>query len=42
MLKAEREHLEKSNVDLMKRVSDLQSMQTPVSVIGAKFNARIW
>lgn len=33
MLKAERDHLEKSNVDLMKRVSDLQSMQTPVSVI---------
>lgn len=42
MLKAERDHLEKSNMDLMKKLSDLQSMQTPVSVIGIKFNIRIW
>jgi hypothetical protein len=33
VLKAERDHLEKSNVDLRKKVSDFQSMQTPVSVI---------
>jgi hypothetical protein len=42
MLKAERDHLEKSNMDLMKRVSDLRSMQTPVSVMGIQFNTRIW
>jgi hypothetical protein len=31
MLKAERDHLEKSNMDLRKKVANLQSMQTPVS-----------
>jgi hypothetical protein len=42
MLKAERDHLEKGNMDLMKRVSDLQNMRTPVSVIYINFNGRIW
>jgi hypothetical protein len=32
VLKAERDHLEKSNVDLRKKVTDFRSMQTPVSV----------
>jgi len=32
MLKAERDHLEKNNLDLRKKVADLQSMQTPVSI----------
>jgi hypothetical protein len=32
VLTAERDHLEKSNMDLRKKVSDFRSMQTPVRV----------
>lgn len=33
VLRAERDHLEKSNMDLRKKVSDFRSMQTPVSLM---------
>jgi hypothetical protein len=33
VLRAERDHLEKSNMDLRKKVSDFRNMQTPVSLV---------